>query len=155
MIVREVSIKDVMRNISVALSTALGVMFTLAGGLDNLFRLLLILMVVDFISGTMVAVKCKKKLCIKTNFLGLGKKMLIICFCIIGNYIDIAILKGGSATRTAILFFYISHEGMSILENSAKLNMPIPSQVKNIFDDPKVKALKEQAEEDKESLDLE
>jgi toxin secretion/phage lysis holin len=52
----------------------------------------------------------------------------------IGNIIDVHLIKNGSAVRTAVIFFYISNEGISIIENSAKVRLPVPEKLKNILE---------------------
>ncbi|PRR81797.1 Holin family protein [Clostridium luticellarii] len=52
----------------------------------------------------------------------------------IGNIIDVHLIKNGSAVRTAVIFFYISNEGISIIESSAKVRLPVPEKLKNILE---------------------
>jgi toxin secretion/phage lysis holin len=81
----------------------------------------------------MVAV-LEKKLSSEVGFRGIFKKVLIFAFVGIGNIIDVYILKNGSAIRTAVIFFYISNEGISIIENAAKIGLPIPQKLKDILE---------------------
>ncbi len=75
-----------------------------------------------------------KKLSSEVGFKGIAKKVLIFVLVGIGNIIDVSILKEGSAIRTAVIFFYLSNEGISILENSAHLGLPIPKALKNVLE---------------------
>ncbi|HZJ98485.1 MAG TPA: phage holin family protein [Tissierellaceae bacterium] len=104
------------------------------GGFDELLYALIAFVVIDYITGVMVAV-IEKKLSSGIGFRGIFKKMLILIFVGVGHTIDFYILKNGSAARTAIIFFYLSNEGLSILENSGKIGLPIPNSLRNIFKD--------------------
>lgn len=102
------------------------------GGVDGFMYALVIFVVVDYITGLMVAI-LEKQISSKIGFRGIFKKVLIFILVGIGNIIDICILKNGSATRTAVIFFYISNEGISILENGAKIGLPIPDKLKDVL----------------------
>lgn len=104
------------------------------GGFDGLTYALLAFIVIDYISGVMVAI-IERKLSSSIGFRGIFKKVLIITFVGVGHIVDFYILKNGSAVRTAIIFFYLSNEGLSIIENSSKLGLPIPENLKKIFRD--------------------
>ena len=54
---------------------------------------------------------------------------MIFLLVAIGNIIDIEILKTGAVLRTAVIFFYLSNEGISIIENAARLDLPIPARL--------------------------
>ncbi|OLS02254.1 phage holin family protein [Tissierella creatinophila] len=104
------------------------------GGFDELLYALVAFAVIDYVSGVMVGV-IEKKLSSGIGFRGIFKKMLIFIFVGVGHTIDFYILKNGSAVRTAVIFFYLSNEGLSILENSSKIGLPIPNSLRNIFKD--------------------
>ncbi len=104
------------------------------GGFDELLYALVAFVVIDYITGIMVGI-IEKKLSSSVGFRGIFKKMLIFLFVGVGHTIDFYVLKNGSAVRTAIIFFYLSNEGLSILENSSKIGLPIPNSLKNIFKD--------------------
>jgi len=74
-----------------------------------------------------------KKLSSEIGFRGIFKKVLIFSLVAIGNLMDVYILQGGSTLRTAVIFFYISNEGISLLENSAHLGLPVPQKLKHIL----------------------
>ena len=90
---------------------------------------LIVFVVADYITGVLCAIN-DKKLSSEVGFKGIAKKVLIFVLVGIGNIIDVSILKEGSAIRTAVIFFYLSNEGISILENSAHLGLPIPKALK-------------------------
>jgi len=102
------------------------------GGCDGLIYALVTFVVIDYITGLMVAV-LEKKLSSEIGFRGIFKKVLIFVFVGIGNIIDVQLLKNGSAVRGAVIFFYISNEGISIIENSSKVGLPIPKKLKDIL----------------------
>lgn len=52
----------------------------------------------------------------------------------VGHIIDAQVITNGSAVRTAVIFFYLSNEGISILENAAKIGLPIPEKLKLVLD---------------------
>ncbi|WP_423231140.1 phage holin family protein [Clostridium grantii] len=103
------------------------------GGVDGFMYALITFVVIDYVTGLMVAL-LEKKLSSEVGFRGIFKKVLIFTFVGIANIIDIHLIKNGSAIRTAVIFFYISNEGISILENSAKIGLPIPKKLKSILE---------------------
>lgn len=103
------------------------------GGVDGFMYALITFIVIDYVTGLMVAV-LERKLSSEVGFRGIFKKVLIFAFVGIGNIIDVYLLKNGSAIRTAVIFFYISNEGISIIENSAKIGLPIPQKLKDILE---------------------
>ena len=102
------------------------------GGMDGMLYALLIFIAVDYISGVLVAIS-NKQLSSAVGFKGISKKILILLLVGIANIIDQQILGKGSALRTATIFFYMSNEGISILENSANLGLPLPKKLKSFF----------------------
>lgn len=104
----------------------------LLGGIDGFMYALLTFVVIDYITGLMVAV-LERKLSSEVGFRGIFKKVLIFVMVGIGNIIDTNLIKNGSAVRTAVIFFYISNEGISIIENSAKIGLPIPEKLKELL----------------------
>ncbi len=124
-----------------ALFTATGVFVGwFLGGLDGFMYALLAFVLIDYLTGIMVAV-LEKKLSSEIGFRGIFKKILIFILVGIGNIIDVYIIGNGSAVRTAVIFFYISNEGISIFENIGKIGLPIPEKLK--------RALEQINEEDK------
>ena len=121
-------------NIQIILTAIGGYIGWFIGGFDGLTYALLAFIVIDYISGVMVAI-IERKLSSSIGFRGIFKKVLIITFVGVGHIVDFYILKNGSAVRTAIIFSYLSNEGLSIIENSSKLGLPIPENLKKIFRD--------------------
>lgn len=102
------------------------------GGVDGFMYALITFVIIDYVTGLMVAV-LEKKLSSEVGFRGIFKKVLIFTFVGIGNIIDAHLIGNGSAIRTAVIFFYVSNEGISIIENSAKIGLPIPQKLKDIL----------------------
>ncbi|WP_127837239.1 phage holin family protein [Clostridium prolinivorans] len=102
------------------------------GGVDGFMYALITFVVIDYVTGLMVAV-LERKLSSEVGFRGIFKKVLIFVMVGIGNIIDVHLIKNGSAIRTAVIFFYVSNEGISIIENSAKIGLPIPEKLKDVL----------------------
>ena len=94
---------------------------------------LLAFVVIDYIIGIMCAV-VDKKLSSKVGFKGIFKKVLIFALVGVGHILDTRIIGAGSVLRTAVIFFYLSNEGVSLLENAAYLGLPIPQKLKSVLE---------------------
>ena len=101
------------------------------GGCDGLIIALICFVTVDYITGLMCAVS-DKKLSSKAVFKGICRKVLIFTLVGVANIIDIQIIHTGSVLRTSVIFFYLSNEGVSLLENAAHLGFPIPKKLKEV-----------------------
>ena len=102
------------------------------GGLDGFLYALIIFVVIDYITGLMAAI-VERKLSSEIGFRGIFKKVLIFLLVAVGNIIDSNLIGTGSGVRTAVIFFYISNEGISIIENSVTIGLPVPQKLKNIM----------------------
>ena len=102
------------------------------GGFDGLIYALVAFVVIDYSTGLMVAI-IEKKLSSSIGFRGIFKKVLIFTLVGIGHTIDFYLIEKGSAVRTAVIFFYLSNEGLSIMENAARVGLPIPEKLKTVF----------------------
>ena len=103
------------------------------GGCDGLLYALIAFVVVDYITGIMCAI-VDKKLSSSVGFKGIFKKVLIFTLVGIANVLDVQVIGTGSILRTAITFFYISNEGVSLLENAGHLGLPIPAKLKAVLE---------------------
>jgi toxin secretion/phage lysis holin len=103
------------------------------GGCDGLFVALVVFVVADYITGVMCAV-VDKKLSSEVGFKGICKKVLIFMLVGIANILDIEVIGTGSVLRTAVIFFYLSNEGISLLENAGHLGLPIPKKLMDILE---------------------
>jgi len=103
------------------------------GGCDGLLFALLAFAVLDYITGVMCAV-VDRKLSSEIGFKGLFKKVLIFALVGVGHILDTQVIGTGSVMRTAVIFFYLSNEGISLLENAAYLGLPIPEKLKAVLE---------------------
>ena len=89
------------------------------GSCDGLVVALVVFVVVDYLTGVMCAIS-EKKLSSEVGFRGICRKVLIFILVGIANILDVQVIGTGSVLRTAIIFFYISNEGISLLENAGR-----------------------------------
>ena len=102
------------------------------GGCDGLLIALVVFVVVDYVTGVMCAVS-DKELSSKVGFRGICRKVLIFILVGAANILDAQVIGSGSVLRTAVIFFYLSNEGVSLLENAAHLGLPIPKKLKDVL----------------------
>ena len=102
------------------------------GGLDGLLTALIAFVVIDYITGVMCAV-IDRELNSAVGFRGIFKKIVIFTLVGIAHIMDSQVIGSGSGLRSAVICFYLSNEGLSILENSGKLGLPIPERLKEIL----------------------
>lgn len=103
------------------------------GGGDGLLYALLTFIVIDYITGVMCGV-VDHNLSSEIGFSGLLKKVFILCIVGIGHITDLYIIQHGEVLRSAAIFFYMSNEGISILENAVHLKLPVPNVVKQALE---------------------
>ena len=103
------------------------------GGADGFLYALIAFVVIDYITGVMCAI-VDKKLSSEVGFKGICKKVLIFMMVGIGNIIDVQVLGQAGVLRTAVIFFYLSNEGVSMLENAGHLGLPIPAKLKEVLE---------------------
>lgn len=120
-------------NIQLVITALGGYIGWFIGGFDGFMYALITFVVIDYVTGLMVAV-LERKLSSEVGFQGIFKKVMIFTLVGIGNIIDVYLIKNGSAIRTAVIFFYISNEGISIIENAAKIGVPIPQKLKKTLE---------------------
>lgn len=113
------------------------------GGFDGLIFALILFVVMDYITGVMCAIS-DKKLSSSIGFKGICRKILIFTLVGLANIIDLHVIQTGSALRTASIFFYLSNEGISMLENAAHMGLPIPGKLKNVLEQLHDRANKEE-----------
>ena len=125
--------KEIWNWLQFALAALGGFLGWFLGGFDGFMYALIAFVVIDYITGLMVAV-LERKLSSEVGFRGIFKKVLIFTLVGIGNIVDVYLIKNGSAIRTAVIFFYLSNEGISILENTGKIGLPIPEKLKKALE---------------------
>ncbi|MCI6060836.1 MAG: phage holin family protein [Dorea sp.] len=113
------------------------------GGCDGLLIALVMFVVMDYISGVMCAI-ADKSLSSEVGFKGICRKVLIFLLVGVANILDVQVIGTGSVLRTAVIFFYLSNEGVSLLENAAHLGLPVPEKLKIVL-----KQLHDKSEEEK------
>lgn len=112
------------------------------GGCDGLLYALITFVAADYVTGVMCAI-IDKKLSSEIGFKGIFKKVLIFILVGVANILDVQIIGTGSVLRTAVIFFYISNEGVSLLENAGHLGLPIPEKLKTVLEQLHDRAEKE------------
>lgn len=103
------------------------------GGFDGFLYALVAFVVLDYITGIMCAV-LDKSLSSEIGFRGIFKKVLIFSLVGIGHIIDQSVIGDGSVIRTAVIFFYLSNEGVSVLENATYIGLPVPQKLKDVLE---------------------
>lgn len=112
------------------------------GGCDGLLFALLAFVVIDYITGVMCAI-ADKTLSSEVGFKGICRKVLIFLLVGIANILSVQVIGTGSILRTAVIFFYIFNEGVSLLENAAHLGLPVPAKMKAVLEQLHDKSEKE------------
>lgn len=102
------------------------------GSLDGLLYALVLLVIVDYMTGVLCAI-VEKNLSSNIGYRGICQKVMIFCLVGVAHILDIAILNTGSMLRTAVIFFYLANEGISILENAGRVGLPIPAKLRAVF----------------------
>lgn len=125
--------KDFWNTIQLAFTAVGGWLGYFLGGCDGLLYALLAFVVIDYITGVMCAIN-DHTLSSAVGFRGICRKVLIFLMVGIANIMDIHVIGTGSVLRTAVIFFYISNEGVSLLENAAYLGLPVPETIKDVLE---------------------
>lgn len=124
------SIANMMQFIFAALGGAIGAVM---GGFDGFLYALIVFVGVDYVTGVMAGI-LNKELSSRIGFRGIFKKIVIFCLVAVAHIIDAHVIGNGSVLRTAVIFFYLSNEGISILENAAHVGLPIPKKLKAVLE---------------------
>ena len=129
---RDFSIDLIWTKLQIAITGIGGWLGYVLGGMDGLLIALVVFITIDYITGIMCAV-IDKKLSSEVGFKGIFKKVLILMLVGIANVIDVHVVGTGSALRGATVCFYLSNEGLSILENTVHLGLPVPEKLKEVL----------------------
>lgn len=124
--------KELWNVIQIGLAAAGAWLGWFLGGMDGLIYAMIVFVIADYATGVLCAVS-DRRLSSEIGFKGICKKVLIFVLIGVANLIDIYIIKSGSMLRTATIFFYLSNEGISLLENAAHLGLPVPQKIKDIL----------------------
>ena len=130
---RDFSIDIIWAKVQMAITVIGGWLGYFLGGMDGLLTALIIFMVIDYVTGIMCAV-ADKKLSSAVGFRGIFKKVLIILLVGVAHIVDLHVVGSGNALRGAVICFYLSNEGVSLLENAAHLGLPIPEKLKAVLE---------------------
>lgn len=131
----DVTMKESIMAVKIFSASIGGILGFMYGKLDGLILALVMFVTLDYISGLMCA-WAEKKLSSETGAKGIVKKVFIFMLVAVAHIIDSQILKGadGSAIRTAVIFYYLANEGLSICENAGRLGLPIPKKLKAVLE---------------------
>lgn len=129
----EMSMKNFIEAAQYAFAALGGAVGAVMGGFDGFLYALIVFVVVDYLTGVMVAI-LDKKLSSEVGFHGIFKKVVIFALVAVGHIVDTYVIQNGSVIRTAVIFFYLSNEGISILENASVLGLPVPQKLKDVLE---------------------
>ena len=129
---RDFSIDLVWAKVQMAFAAIGGWLGYFVGGADGLLITLLVFMVLDYVTGVMCGI-VDKKLSSAVGFKGLFRKVLIFALVGVGHVVDMHVTGTGGALRSAVICFYLSNEGVSLLENATHLGLPVPDKLKDIL----------------------
>ena len=124
--------KDIWNASQLAITAIGGCLGWVLGGWDGFLYALVTFVLTDYLTGLMAAA-VEKKLSSEIGFKGIFRKVLIFMLVGIGHILDARVIGDGSVLRTAVIFFYISNEGISIIENAGRIGLPIPAKLKDIL----------------------
>ena len=130
---RDFSIDLIWAKIQIGVTALGGWLGYFLGGLDGLLIALIVFAVLDYITGVMCAI-ADRKLSSAVGFRGICRKVLIFALEGVGHVLDTHIVGTGSALRTAVICFYLSNEGVSLLENASHLGLPVPEKLKKALE---------------------
>ena len=131
------------------IATGAGLFAFLYGDITPLFYAVLSFMVLDYITG-LIAAWIKKEISSEIGFKGLAKKFLILNFIALAHILDVNVLNTYPVLQSAVMMFFIANEGISLIENAAKLGLPIPGKLLDVL-----KQLKKQGDSETEQEDSE
>ena len=129
---RDFSVDLIWAKIQLAFTALGGWLGYFLGGADGMLIALIVFVALDYVTGVMCAI-VDKKLSSAVGFKGIFKKVLIFALVGIGHILDTHVIGSGGAMRTAVICFYLSNEGLSLLENAAHIGLPIPEKLKEIL----------------------
>ena len=124
--------KAVLDKLELAFAAFGGFIGWFLGGFDGFLYALVVFVVMDYFTGVLAA-GVKKELSSEVGFKGIAKKVCIFVLVGIANIVDTQVIHDGAAIRTAVIFFYLANEGISVLENSAVIGLPVPEKLKEML----------------------
>ena len=106
---------------------------TFLGGTDSLLYAIVAFTIIDYLTGVLAAINAHR-LSSSVGFRGIARKILIFTLVGLAHLIDVHILGAPGVLRAAVIFFYLSNEGISLVENATRLGLPVPSQMRGALD---------------------
>lgn len=134
-----------LRYINIGAAAVGSILGGLFGGLDGFLYALLVFMVIDYITG-LLAAGVEKELDSRVGFKGIAKKVAILLLVVIAHTLDARVIGSGAVARTTVIFFYLSNEGLSIIENASRIGLPVPAKLKSLLEQLKDKEDKHEQE---------
>ena len=125
--------KNFIEAVQYAFAALGGAVGAVMGGFDGFLYALIVFVVVDYLTGIMAAI-LNKRLSSEVGFHGIFKKVVIFALVAVGHIVDTHVIQNGSVIRTAVIFFYLSNEGISILENASRIGLPVPQKLKDVLE---------------------
>ena len=125
--------KEFWNTIQLAFAAVGGWLGYFLGGCDGLLYALIAFVAIDYITGVMCAIS-DKTLSSEVGFRGICRKVLIFLLVGIGHIVDAQVIGSGGVLRTAVIFFYLADEGVSLIENAAHLGLPVPDKLKAVLE---------------------
>lgn len=120
---------DIIKGILAAICTAVGFLF---GSADGLIIALVVLIVMDYISGVIAAV-VEKRLSSEIGAKGIAKKVFMLLIVAVANIVDINVIGEGNVLRAVTVVFYIANECISLIENAGRLGVPVPKKLLDVL----------------------
>lgn len=102
------------------------------GSFDSLMYALAAFIVTDYVTGLLCAI-VERNLSSAIGFKGICQKVFILALVGVANILDVHVIGGGQVLRSAVIFFYISNEGISIIENAARIGLPVPKKIQAVM----------------------
>lgn len=124
--------KELWNVIQIGLAAAGAWLGWFLGGMDGLIYAVIVFVIADYVTGVMCAIN-DKHLSSEIGFKGICKKIIIFMLIGVANLIDVYVIKSGAMLRTATIFFYLSNEGISLIENAVHLGLPVPEKIKQVL----------------------
>lgn len=125
--------KDFMMLLQCFFAAMGGALGAVLGGWDGFLYALIVFVVVDYLTGVLVAI-VSHRLSSSVGFHGIAKKVVIFFLVAVGYVVDSLVIQNGNVIRTAVIFFYLSNEGISILENVALMGLPVPEKLRGVLE---------------------
>ena len=120
----------IIKTLSGAVGAVIGFLY---GDITGLFIAIIALMALDYVTGILCGI-AEKALSSEVGFKGLVKTLIVRGIIAVGHLIDTYIIGTGSALMTAVILFFAANEGISILENAARLGLPVPQKLRDILE---------------------